>query len=318
MSSRIFNVGIDLGGTSIKFGITDETGKTLFKDKQKTEACRGSAAIVANMVQGVESLLSNAGLRLAEVRSIGLGVPGTVDPNSGVVAFAPNLRWKNFDVVKAIRNLVDIPVYVTQDSRAAAWAEYRIGAGKRLRGVAAITLGTGFGCGMVFDGRIFHGALNTAGEFGHQIVELDGCPCVCGRRGCLETYASGLAIVRQAREKIDGIGELLRKDPAEVEVHDVFQLALEGNAQARRLTESVVKYLGVGLVNLININSVELIGISGGISNAPSELLLDPLIEFVRNRAYEPVARKVKICKSPLGEDAPMIGAALLYLHSRV
>jgi glucokinase len=316
MSSRLFNIGIDLGGTNIKFGLVDEAGKILLQDKKKTEASRGCDAIIASIVQGVEWLLSKAGLHRADITSIGVGVPGTVDSKNGIVVFAPNLFWREFEVVKVIRNVIDVPVYVTQDTRAAAWAEYLIGAGKGLQSVASVTLGTGTGCGMVFDGRIFNGALNTAGEFGHQIVELDGSPCVCGRHGCLETRASGWAIVRHARERIDGIGELLHMNSGEVEVQQVFQLALEGNAQARQLTESFVNYIGMGLVNLININSIELICISGGISNAPAELLLDPLVEFVRKRAYEPVARKVRICKSPLGVDAPMIGAALLYQHS--
>jgi glucokinase len=166
---------------------------------------------------------------------------------------------------------------------------------------------------MVFNGQIFHGPLNSAGEFGHQLVEFDGNLCNCGRVGCLEAHAGGLAIVRQANERISGIHELLQKTPTEVGVDDVYQLAQEGNAQARQLTDTVVKYIGMGLVNLINLSSVELICISGGISNAPSELLLDPLIQFVRSRAYISVADKVQICKSNLGEDAPLVGAALLY-----
>jgi len=317
MSGQIFNIGVDVGGTNIKFGITDEAGKILLQDREKTEISRGSGAILASIIRGIESMLAKADLCLEDVRSIGLGIPGTVDSSTGVVVLAPNIFWRNVAVADTIRKAFDVPVYAAQDTRAAAWAEYLVGAGKGLRSVASITLGTGIGCGMVFDGKIFHGALNTAGEFGHQIVELDGAPCNCGHRGCLEAYAGGLAIVRQAQESIDGIGELVHKNPAEIEVRHVFHLALEGNQQARRLTESVVKYLGMGLVNLINLNSVELISISGGIGNAPSELLLDPLIEFVRQGAYESVARVVKICKSPLGEDAPLIGASLLYRHSQ-
>lgn len=313
MSGQILNIGVDVGGTNIKFGITDENGKILLQDKRKTEVDRSSDAIVNSIIRGVEALLSKAGVGLANVESIGLGIPGTTDSQTGVVVFAPNIFWRDVEIVKAIRQVFDISVYVAQDTRAAAWAEYLIGAGRGLRSVASVTLGTGIGCGMVFDGRIYHGALNTAGEFGHQIVELDGNPCNCGRHGCLEAHAGGLAIVREANDKIQGLCELLQKGPAEVAVHDVFRLAQEGNAQARQITDRVVKYIGVGLVNLININSLELISISGGISNAPQELLLDPLIEFVRNRAYESVSNKVRVCRSLLGEDAPMIGAALLH-----
>jgi len=313
MSSQILNIGVDVGGTNIKFGITNEDGKVLFQDRRKTEVGGGSNAVVNAVIEGVNELLSKAHLSRSAVGSIGLGVPGTADSKNGVVIFAPNLFWRNVDVAKAIREIFNLPVYVAQDTRAAAWAEYLVGAGRGLRGVASVTLGTGIGCGMVFDGRIFHGALNTAGEFGHQIVELDGNPCNCGRHGCLEAHAGGLAIVREAKARIEGLSELLHKDPADVAVHDVFSLAQQGQVLARQITNRVVRYIGMGLVNLININSLELISISGGISNAPRDLLLNPLIEFVQERAYESVATKVRVCLSLLGEDAPMIGASLLY-----
>jgi len=313
MSTQILNVGVDVGGTNMKFGVTDENGNILLQNKKRTYPDRGSDAIVATIIQSVKEMLARGGIDPGQIRSMGLGVPGTTDSRNGVVAFAPNIFWRNVEIVKAVRRAFDIPVFAVQDTRAAAWAEYLIGAGKGLRSMASVTLGTGIGCGMVFDGRIFHGGLNTAGEFGHQIVQLDGNPCNCGRHGCLEAYAGGLAIVREAREHIDGICELLQKTLPEVAVQDVFNLAQKGNAQARRLTESVVKYLGMGLVNLINLNSVEFISISGGICNAPEELLLTPLIAFVRSHVYESVADKVRVCKSQLGEDAPMIGAALLY-----
>jgi glucokinase len=313
MNSQILNIGVDVGGTNIKFGMTDENGQIRSQNKIRTEVGGGSDAIVDSIIQGIEALLSKAEACLSAIRSIGLGIPGTTDSKNGVVVFAPNLFWRNVEIVKAIRQVFDTPVYIAQDTRAAAWAEYLIGAGKGLQSMASVTLGTGIGCGMVFAGRIYHGALNTAGEFGHQIVELDGNRCNCGRQGCLEAHAGGLAIVREAKAKIAGLAELLQKGPAEVAVRDVFRLAQEGNSQARQITDRVVKYIGMGLVNLININSLELISISGGISNAPPELLLDPLIEFVRTRAYESVSNKVRVCTSSLGDDAPMIGAALLY-----
>jgi glucokinase len=168
---------------------------------------------------------------------------------------------------------------------------------------------------MVIDGRIFHGALNTAGEFGHQIVEIEGESCNCGRHGCLEAHAGGLAIVREAQQQIPHLRDLIGGN-REVTVADVYRLAEAGNAQARQLTDRVVRYIGVGLVNLINLNSVEMICLSGGISNAPADLLLDPLIAFVRSRAYEMAATGVRICRSTLGEDAPLIGAALLHRES--
>jgi glucokinase len=313
MSHQVFNVGVDIGGTTIKFGLTDEVGKILVRKKIKTEPDRGSNAIIGSIIQSIDAMLLEASLQPENVKSIGLGIPGTTDSRNGLVVYAPNLFWRNVEIAKSIRQSFDVSVFIAQDTRAAAWAEYLVGAGQGLRSVVSLTVGTGVGCGMVFDGRIFHGALNTAGEFGHQIVEPDGNFCNCGRRGCLEAYAGGWAIVRDAKKRIHGIHDLLHKDPSEIGVHDVYRLAGQGNIDARELTDSVVKYIGIGLVNLVNINSVELICISGGISNAPSELLLDPLIDFVRDRAYDSIADRVRICRSELCDDAPLVGAALLY-----
>lgn len=307
------SVGVDIGGTNIKFGIVDEAGRIVCQKKTATDPHRGSSAMISSIVQEIGEMLRERQIARHDLISIGLGVPGTADSAKGVVVYAPNLFWRNVEIASAIHAVFGLPVFIAQDTRAAAWAEYIVGAGQGMRGIAAVTLGTGIGCGMVIDGRIFNGALNTAGEFGHQIVELDGEPCNCGRRGCLEAHAGGLAIVREARKRIAGIGELLHKDLSSITVSDVYHLAQQGNPQAQELTACVVRYIGIGLVNLVNLNSLELICISGGISNAPAELLLDPLIAFVRNRAYEAVSEKVRICRSALGENAPLIGAALLH-----
>lgn len=311
MSAQELNIGVDIGGTNIKFGIVDGEGRILRQKKVATDPARGCEAIFACIMGEVIALLTEAGLRSDEITSIGLGVPGTADSVHGTVVYAPNLFWRDVPIVSAIEPAFGVPIAIAQDTRAAAWAEYLVGSARGLRGVAAVTLGTGIGCGLVLDGRIFHGALNTAGEFGHQIVEMDGERCNCGRFGCLEAHAGGLAIVREAAQRIPHIREIVGE--REITVADVYGLAQGGNAEARRLTEKVYRYIGVGLVNLINLTSVEMICLSGGISNAPAELLLDPLTAFVESRAYEMAAAQVKICRSTLGEDAPLIGAALLH-----
>lgn len=308
MKSELLNIGIDIGGTNIKLGIVDSTGHILFHRKTPTDPQRGSEAIIAAIVDEVAALLASAALRRDDLTSIGVGVPGTADIATGTVVFAPNIFWKDVPIAPVLQSALALPVFVTQDTRAAAWAEVRVGSARGLHSIAAVTLGTGIGCGMIIDGRIFHGALNTAGEFGHQIVELDGEPCNCGRHGCLEAHAGGLAIVREARRRIPELAQL-----PTLAVDDVYRLAQQGNAEARRLADSVVRTIGVGLVNLINLNSLEMICLSGGISNAPRQLLLDPLIDFVRTRAYSGASAKVQICRSILGEDAALIGASLLY-----
>jgi glucokinase len=309
----MLHVGVDLGGTNIKFGLVDEQGRILHQGKVRTDPCRGSQAVLLSIIDCIHSLLAESSLRPQDLASIGIGVPGTADAAKSTVVYAPNIFWENVAVGSLIRQAFSAPFFIAQDTRAAAWAEYLVGAGQGLRGLAAITIGTGIGCGLVINGRIFHGALNAAGEFGHQIVEPGGNRCNCGRLGCLEAYVGGLAIVREAGLRIPAIGGLIGKQPSEVNVQDVYQLAIAGHPQALELTRSIVRYVGMGLVNLINLCSVELISISGGISNAPEALLMDPLIAFVRANAYVSVANKVRVSTSALGEDAPLIGAALLY-----
>jgi len=296
---------------TIKVGLLDERGSIFCQKRLATQPELGPEAVIGNIAEVVRAVLSERGMKPDQMNSIGIGVPGTTDADTGVVIYAPNIFWRDVPVGPMLHSMFGVPVYATQDTRAAAWAEYLVGKTQGLGSVACITLGTGIGCGLVFDGKIFHGAMNTAGEFGHQLVEIDGNSCNCGRKGCIETYAGGLAIVRLAKERIPNLWELLGKDT--VAVDDVYRLSEQGNPQARKLTDEVVKYIGIGMVNLINLTSVEMICISGGISNAPDALLLDPLVAFVRSRAYQTVADRVQIRRSALGDNAPLIGASLLF-----
>jgi glucokinase len=311
MTRRALNIGVDIGGTNIKIGLIDADGRILRQTKTATAPERGSDAIIAAIVSALQALLQEVSLPPEELSSIGIGVPGTADAVTGTVVYAPNIFWRDVPIVSKMETTFSLPIFIAQDTRAAAWAEFLVGTARGLRGIAAVTLGTGIGCGMVLEGRIFHGALNTAGEFGHQIVAVDGEACNCGRFGCLEAHAGGLAIVREARKRIPDLQQLLGKE--DIGVDDVYRLAQQGNPEARQIADEVVRAIGVGLVNLINLNSLEMICLSGGISNAPAELLLDPLIAFVRGRVYQAIADTVQICRSVLGEDAPLIGASLLH-----
>lgn len=311
-SDKIY-IGVDVGGTTINTGLVDCSGKILHSNTQSTDARRGSTAVIQSIINIIKALLAETGVPVTQVASIGIGVPGTADSKNGVVVFAPNIFWKDVQVSSLIRKAFNIPVFLGQDSRAAAWAEFLVGAGKGYRNIASVTLGTGIGCGMILNGKLFHGGLNTAGEFGHQIVELEGNVCNCGKRGCLEAHSAGLYIVREGR-KIPNVEKLIDKDPDQLTVKDIYFLAGKDNAAARKITDSVVAYLGMGFVNLINLNSLELISISGGISNAPDDLLLNPLRKFIKERVYSAISDKVLLVKSSLGDNAPMIGAALLEL----
>ena len=298
------NVGVDVGGTTIHTGVVTDDGQIIKKITAKTIVDQGSEIIIDTIIDNINALLGEMSLAADTIGSIGIGFPGTVESSKGIVVFAPNIFFENVDVRSKIAKSFNCPVYLGQDSRAAAWAEYCVGAGVNCNNLAAITIGTGIGCGLIIEGKIFHGGYNTAGEFGHQLISPNGYPCNCGRNGCLETFSGGLAILRE--------GKKLDKGLQVQNVKDVYDLALQGHLGALDITDMVVVNLGIGMVNLINLMSLEMITISGGISNAPDSLLFDPLRKFVEEHAYSAVAKRVKIEHSPLGDNAGLIGAALL------
>lgn len=313
MAEQLRNIGVDIGGTNIKIGLLDEQANILDRRSVPTRAELGPEAVMVAVSETIQAVLHENSISCSALHSIGVGVPGTADAATGTVVYAPNIFWKDVAIGPALQSTFRVPVFVAQDTRASAWAEYLVGDARGIHSLASVTLGTGVGCGLVFDGAIFHGGMNTAGEFGHQIVVFEGECCNCGRRGCLEAHAGGLAIVRLAKQRISRLAEVLGKEGAGVTVDDVYRLSVQGHAEARRLTDEVAKYVGIGLVNLINLTSVEVICLSGGISGAPRSLLLDPVVAFVRANAYDTIARRVRVCRSALGEDAPLIGASLLH-----
>lgn len=295
------HIGVDVGGTTINIAIVTPQGEILAKESLKTTTyLHDNEKMILAIVSEIKSLLAKNNVEKDEIWSIGMGFPGTVDSQKGIVVFAPNIYFENDNVKGIMQNAFDCPIYLGQDSRAAAWGEFLIGQKKKVNDMASITIGTGIGCGLIINGMLYHGAYNTAGEFGHQLMDVDGPQCNCGRKGCLETYCGGLSIVRAGKQIMEGLS-----------VKDIYALADVGNKKALDITRQVVEKLGTGIVNLVNLLSLELITISGGISNAPDNLLLNPLHQFVREHAYSAIADKVKIERSVLGDDAPLIGAAL-------
>ncbi len=295
------HIGVDVGGTTINIAIVTSQGVIIAKNSLKTtDYLHENEKMILAIISAIKSLLSDNHIKADEIWSIGMGFPGTVDSQKGIVVFAPNIFFENVDVRTLMQNAFDCPIYLGQDSRAAAWGEFFIGQGRGVNNMASITIGTGIGCGLIINGLLYHGAFNTAGEFGHQLIDVNGPQCNCGRRGCLETYCGGLAIVKAGEHIMKGLT-----------VKDIYDLAGLGNKEALGITNQVVEKLGTGIVNLVNLLSLELVTISGGISNAPDELLLNPLREFVREHAYSAIAEKVEIKKSVLSDDAPLIGAAL-------
>lgn len=297
------HIGVDVGGTTINIGAVTPAGAVLKKKTLRTGDYLGkNEEMIQAISMGISTLLLDLSASADNVISIGLGFPGTVDSKKGIVIFAPNIFMKNVDVKSLLAQKFKCPIYLGQDSRVSAWGEYCIGQKKNVKNMASLTIGTGVGCGLIIYGLLYHGSFNTAGEFGHQLLDENGPQCNCGRKGCLEAICGGRAIVKKAQDL--GLGQNLS-------VKDIYDLAAKGNKQALSITEMVVKSIGTGIVNMANILSLELIAISGGICNAPEYLLLNPLKKFVRDHVYPNIADKMIIMKSNLGDDAPLIGAAL-------
>lgn len=246
-------------------------------------------------------MLLTSNRSLSEICFCGIGIPSTVSPDGKIVVKAPNLGWINFPLADLLQKALNIPVQLMQDSRAAAYGEYRIGGGAGHRAVVCITLGTGIGTGIVIDGQIFNGALGCAGELGHVPVVPGGRECACGQRGCLECYSAGKGLNIVARE-------LFGKDCSS---EKLFELARSGSEHARAALLDSVEKLGTVVVSMINLLSPDCVLFSGGLSEQ-RELYVEPLIDFVQAKRYHSGADdELHIGVASLGEDAPMVGAAL-------
>jgi glucokinase len=294
----------------MRIGILDAEGELLGRRKADIREMKRSSAATMEFIRGeAEDVVQAAGLRPADIGFIGLGFPGTVDDARQSILFAPNLGWRDVHVGRYFHAFPAAGIALVQDARAAAFAEYLLGAGKGEPVLVCITLGTGIGGGIVVNGKIFHGGLNTAGEIGHILVQENGLPCACGKSGCLEAYCSGTAIVNAARH-MRGPGRGAGASSAE----EVFQLARDGDADCLEVIRRSAHYLGIGIVNVVNLLSPSLVVLSGGMCEQ-EDLLVRPVREFVLAHAYALGVRSpgFRIGKALLGEDSPMIGAGMMY-----
>ena len=304
-----YSIGIDMGASNARVGLLDAGGVLIGKRKADIRQMKSDSSATLRFIRAeAETLVSDAQIAPRDIGFIGLGIPGTVDDSGKRVSFAPNLGWRDVHVGESFPGFPMAALTLVQDARAAAFAEYLRGAGNGEPIIACITLGTGIGAGIIIDGKVFHGAFNTSGEIGHMIVQENGRPCGCGQSGCLETCCSGTAIMNAARQAAPGRGgEVLSAE-------DVFRKARDGDAAAREIVNSAAHYLGVGIVNLVNLLSPNAVILSGGMCEQ-EELLITPVREFVLTHAYSLSVRTpgFRVVKAMLGEDSPMIGAGMIY-----
>ena len=304
-------IGVDIGGTKIAAGLVSEAGEIVEFARHETPASEPTeiAPMVAELVERLRG--DN------DILGVGIGAAGFIDAARATVLFAPNINWIDEPLAAQVRDRVNLRVVVENDANAAAWGEYRFGAGEDTNDLLLVTVGTGIGGGIVHDGQLFRGGFGVAAEIGHMRVVRAGIPCGCGQYGCWEQYASGRALVREARERVTskdaratGLAALVGGDPALITGPMVTELAQQGDSLAVDLLIDVGTWLGEGIATLCTILDPSVVAIGGGVA-AAGDLLLKPaqeaFDEFLSAHDHRPHAA---IRLAALGNQAGLIGAA--------
>ncbi|MDI6784209.1 MAG: ROK family protein [bacterium] len=310
-------VGVDLGGTTIITVVTDIHGKVIASVKCLSEVKQGVTAVINRIVDTIYATVAKAKIKMDDIVTIGLGAPGPLSTKTGVVFDAPNLNgWVNVPLRDLVRKAlhINIPIFLDNDANAAAYGEFWVGAGKKVSNFIMLTLGTGIGGGIIIDKKLYRGPDDTAGELGHMTVFPNGPVCNCGNRGCLEAIASATGMVNRAVDALrlgskSLIRDLAGNDLNKVTAKMIYEAVLQGDQLAKGIMEETGRYIGIAAASLVNIFNPEMIVFSGGMVNA-GNYLLNPIREEVKKRAFPQPAKRVKIKRASLGENAGAIGAA--------
>ena len=281
----MYRIGVDLGGTNIVAGVVDEYYKIVAKAKRKTACPRPAGEILADIAACVNEAVKTAGITMDEVKSIGIGTPGSVNKRMGIIEYANNLGFDKVPARDILLKYFDKPIYIENDANCAALGEAVAGAGGNVENFVAITLGTGVGSGIIVNGKIVNGCNDAAGEMGHSVIVVDGEPCTCGRKGCWEAYSSATALVRQTKaameeNKASIMWEVVDGDISKVNGRTAFDAMRKGDTAAKQVVDTYIKYLAAGVTNVINVFQPDVLCIGGGIG-CEGEPLLAPLRTYV-------------------------------------
>lgn len=314
-------IGVDIGGTNLVVGAVTESGTRVHGlVTEATGAPEGPDAVIDRIVVMARRVMAETRRDdpKAEIRGVGIGSPGPLNREKGVVIFTPNLRWKDMPVRDRIGTALGLPASLDNDANCAMLGEHWVGAAQGARHAVCFTIGTGIGGGIVINGELVHGASDAAAEVGHITIDVNGRRCGCGNDGCLEAYASGPAIARRAAEAIDAgaASDILARAGGEstrITAQTVFEAAAAGDPLADELVRDTARYLGVGIANLLNILNPEVVVVCGGVTGAGDHLFV-PLRREVARRAFKPAVEACRIVPGLLPGTAGVIGAAKAWL----
>lgn len=309
-------IGVDIGGTSVKFAIVNQDGKIVIQWEEKTDISHRGIYIVPKIVASIEEKLMQASIDKEQILGIGVGAPGFIDVEKGAIYEAVNIGWDYFPLKDELEKALQLPVFVDNDANLAAAGEMWQGAAVGAKNMLCVTLGTGVGGGIITHGKIVHGFKGMAGEIGHTTVAIDGgVPCNCGKIGCLETIASATGITRMAIEALANSSSGMLKEMAtkngQITAKAVFAAAKKNDKLALRIVHEALKHLGLVIGNLANALNPQVIIIGGGVSQAGS-FLLEILQHYVKQYTIPKVYRDTEIRLAALGNAAGVVGAAWL------
>jgi len=310
-TKRLLTLGVDIGGTKVETALVDSNGKILSSHRHPTHPEKGAKRIIDDVVTCVNQCLNKG---KGEAKALGIGIAGQVNP-SGVVRSSPNFGWKDFPLKLRLEEKLKLPVFVTNDVRAATWGEWQFGAGRGINDLIVLFVGTGIGGSVVSGGKMLAGCSNTAGELGHMTIVMDGRDCHCPNKGCLEAYAGGWAIAERAQEAVQNnpvAGENLISLAGSIEkitATHVAEAYHEGDLLAFQLARETAQYLAQGLVGIVNAFNPCLIVLGGGVVEGLPELI-KTVENSVKKRALESAVENLKVVKAVLGNKAGIVGAA--------
>jgi glucokinase len=310
-------LGVDLGGTKILAGVFSMQLKCLGRTKASTKSQRGSDAVIDRIARCIEDAVDECDLDLKKIRGIGIGAPGAVDPESGKVIFAPNLAWEDVPLKKELEKQLDIPVFIENDGNICTLGVYETELQSKPRHVIGIFLGTGIGAGLILNGQLYSGFNRTAGEVGHMILEVGGPKCACGNRGCFEALAGRQAIFQKIQAAVKAgqktlLTEMLGDEVADMRSGDLRKAIRRGDKLVERVVEEAAEYTGIAVANLINLLNPEVVVLGGGIIDALEDEMMAIIVETAQDYAMPGTAKGIEIIPSKLGDDAGIVGAAVL------
>ena len=312
-----YAVGVDLGGTNIKLGIVSNTGKLIKKISIRTEAENGPKKVIENITNGIKELTAKSDYK---IDGIGIGCPGVVTPDKGIVEDPPNLPgWKKVNIAKVISQKFNKRVFVDNDANTAAIGELTFGSGKKYKSFIMITLGTGVGGGIVIDKKIYHGDFGAAGEIGHISIDFKGPKCNCGSFGCIEAYAGNQYLRNRVRHQLkkhpkSKMWELINNDLSNASPRNVQLAAEMGDAFAKSVIEELGVHLGSAFASLCNVLDISVFIIGGGIAGF-GKPLFDSIKNTISRRVMSPIRPRVKVLPAKLKNDAGIKGASALVFH---